>query len=169
MRCAPLDQRFSAILTDRYPERMATADLHETVAARLAVEGQRYTPNRRTIVEALARADRPLTIPDLRALDGTLAQSSTYRNLGVLEAAGVVRRVVTSDEFTRYELAEDLTGHHHHLVCSACGTVADVTVPRPLERALDQVAEQVVVETGFTVEHHRLDLVGTCPRCAASP
>lgn len=143
---------------------MATTDLHETAAGRLARDGQRYTRNRRAIVAALGATDRPLTIPDLLDRDGALAQSSAYRNLGVLEAAGVVRRVVSTDEFTRYELAEDLTGHHHHLVCSACGTVADFTVPPQLERALEEVADQVV-DTGFAVDHHRLDLVGRCDDC----
>ena len=32
-----------------------------------------------------------------------------YRNLSVLERAGVVQRIVTTDEWARYELAEDLT------------------------------------------------------------
>ena len=32
-----------------------------------------------------------------------------YRNLSILERAGVVQKVVTSDEWARFELAEDLT------------------------------------------------------------
>ena len=58
-------------------------------------------------------------------------QSSAYRNLAVLEHAGVVRRVITEGEFARFELTEELTEHHHHLICSRCGRVEDVTVPRP--------------------------------------
>ncbi|MDZ7733678.1 MAG: transcriptional repressor [Acidimicrobiia bacterium] len=83
----------------------------------------------------------------------------------MLERAGVVRRIVTSDEFARYELAEDLTGHHHHLICSRCGAVEDFTVSPHLERSLERTAGRVVENTGFTVEHHRLDLVGTCETC----
>jgi Fe2+ or Zn2+ uptake regulation protein len=144
---------------------MASADLHDTVAARLRGDGQRYTGNRRALVDALDAADRPLTIPELLDRDRRLAQSSAYRNLAVLDAAGVVRRIVTSDEFARYELAEDLTEHHHHLICSACGTIVDFTVPAQLETSLDRVAQRVVTDTGFTVEHHRLDLVGVCGDC----
>lgn len=33
-----------------------------------------------------------------------------YRNLGVLERAGVAVRIVTNDEFARFELAEDPAG-----------------------------------------------------------
>ena len=61
-----------------------------------------------------------------------LPQSSIYRNLSVLEQAGVVRRVITEDEFARYELTEAFTEHHHHLICSNCGKVEDVTIPGDL-------------------------------------
>ena len=56
----------------------------------------------------------------------------------MLERAGVVHRIVTADDFARYELAEDLTEHHHHLICSACGDVRDFTVSPELEGDLDR-------------------------------
>ena len=138
-------------------------DLHDTVAGRLRRDGQRYTGNRRVLVELLA--DGPLTIPELLGRDRRLAQSSTYRNLAVLERAGVVHRIVTSDEYARYELAEDLTEHHHHLICSSCGAVADFTVSPQLERSLTRAFDRVAGETGFRAASHRLDLVGRCARC----
>jgi Fe2+ or Zn2+ uptake regulation protein len=143
----------------------ATAELHETAAVRLRGVAQRYTKNRQAVVEVLATTDRPLTIPELLDHDDRLAQSSAYRNLAVLEQAGIVHRIVTSDEFARYELAEDLTGHHHHLICSRCGAVEDFTASKHLERSLDRAVHQVVSDTGFTVEHHRLDLIGQCGDC----
>src|SRR5689334_16108289 len=143
-------------------------DLHTTVHSRLRSDGQRYTTNRRVLVEALERSDRPLSIPDL--LDGRrdLAQSSAYRNLAVLERAGVVRRIVTHDDFARYELAEDLTEHHHHLICSRCGTVDDFTVTAALELELERALRRVASKHGFASASHRLDLVGTCARCNAA-
>ena len=139
------------------------AELHEIVATRLRRDGQRYTSNRRALVDLLA--DGPLTIPELLGRDRALAQSSTYRNLAVLEKAGVVHRIVTSDEYARYELAEDLTEHHHHLICSSCGAVADFTVSPQLERSLTKAFDRVAGETGFRAASHRLDLVGLCARC----
>ena len=100
-----------------------TLDLHATAASRLRDDGQRYTTQRRALVDLLESVDQPLTIPQLLEHHPGLAQSSAYRNLAVLERAGVVHRIVTSDEFARYELAEDLTHHHHHLICSSCGDV----------------------------------------------
>ena len=113
----------------------------------------------------LAATDRPLTIPEILAARRGLAQSSVYRTLVVLEQAGVVHRVVTHDEFARYELAEDLTGHHHHLVCSNCGRVEDLPASDSIERSVAAAVTQAARKVGFRTEHHRLDLVGTCADC----
>jgi Fe2+ or Zn2+ uptake regulation protein len=140
-------------------------DLHATAAARLKRDQQRYTTGRRALVDALAGAVRPVTMPELQRGHPDLALSSAYRNLAVLERAGVVRRIVTSDEHARFELAEDLTGHHHHLICGACGRVDDFTVSSQLERSLESALARIVEGTGFRPDHHRLDLVGTCSDC----
>ena len=141
------------------------SELHATAADRLRTDGQRYTASRRALIEALAAAERPATIPELLGSRPGLAQSSAYRNLAVLEQVGVVRRIVTSDEHARFELAEDLTGHHHHLVCGTCGLVEDFTVSHQLERSLESALARVADGSGFHVDHHQLDLVGTCSDC----
>jgi Fur family ferric uptake transcriptional regulator len=141
------------------------ADVHDTAARRLVAAGQRYTTGRRAVVEVLARARAPLSIPEVVASGRGIPQSSAYRSLAVLEQAGVVRRILTSGDFARYELAEDLTEHHHHLICAACGGVEDFTAPPALERSLRRAVEDVEGATGFSAAHHRLDLVGTCSSC----
>jgi Fur family transcriptional regulator, ferric uptake regulator len=143
----------------------ATADVHDVAAARLRRLDHRYSRGRRVLVDVLASAEAPLSIPQLLGRDGALKQSSAYRNLAVLEQAGVAHRIVTSDEFARYELAEDLTEHHHHLICSACGEVRDFTAPTRIEDDLDRALRRVASQHGFEPDHHRLDLVGTCSHC----
>ncbi len=143
------------------------SELHRIAAERLASAKQRYTATRKTIVEVLGAADRPLTLADVLAGgNGTLAQSSVYRNLSLLEGSGVIRKVVAADEFARFELAEDLSSHHHHLICSNCGTVADFTLPERVERSLNAALGSLASDRGFQDAHHRLDLVGTCSRCS---
>lgn len=144
---------------------VTATDLHDIATARLRKLGQRYTSGRRVLVQLLEDADGPLTIPQVLDLDGALAQSSVYRNLAVLEQALVVHRIVTNDDFARYELAEDLTEHHHHLICATCGDVADFTLDDKVEDDLDRVLGRVAAEVAFDVDHHRLDLVGTCSTC----
>ena len=143
-----------------------TDDLHTTAAERLGADDQRYTSQRRALVELMVALDQPLTIPQLLERQPGLAQSSAYRNLAVLERAGVVHRIVTAEKFARYELAEDLTHHHHHhLICSSCGDVTDFEVSEAMEEELESALAKVARRTGFRVSAHRLDLVGTCPAC----
>jgi Fe2+ or Zn2+ uptake regulation protein len=142
-----------------------TTDLHDIAAERLSLDGQRYTANRRAIVEILAASPKPLSLAEVLATNRTLAQSSVYRNMVVLEGAGVVRRVAATDEFARYELAEELTEHHHHLLCARCGSVEDVSLPDTVEQTIEAALVQAASTVGFRGTHHRLDLVGLCARC----
>ncbi|MDQ4098407.1 MAG: transcriptional repressor [Actinomycetota bacterium] len=142
-----------------------SGELHDTAAARLRQVQQRYTRGRHGLVEVLAAAGRPLSIPEILAADPSIPQSSVYRNLTVLEQARVVRKVHGGDEFSRFELAEELTAHHHHLVCVSCGSVDDYTVPLRFERSMAKAIDAISAETGFRAEFHRLDLVGVCARC----
>lgn len=139
--------------------------LNDAVALRLARQDQRYTRVRQALVETLAGAGRPLTIPEILAARPELPQSSAYRNVTGLIDAGVVRRVAGTDDHGRFELAEELSGHHHHLVCATCGKVDDVAPSPRLERALAEAARAAAEEQGYAVTDHRFDLVGVCPEC----
>jgi Fur family transcriptional regulator, ferric uptake regulator len=140
--------------------------VHDTATARLRAATQRYTGQRRRLIEILARAGQPLAIPDILRGRRGLAQSSVYRNLAALEVAGVVRRVKTGEEFAKYELSEELTGHHHHLICATCGRTEDVTLPPDLEHRLDTVLDRVARGADFADVVHRVDVLGTCSNCA---
>jgi Fe2+ or Zn2+ uptake regulation protein len=140
--------------------------LHAAVVQRLLDDGQRYTSQRRRLVEILARAGSPLSIPDILKGRRGLAQSSVYRNLSGLEQAGVVRRILTDEDHGRYELTEDLTSHHHHFMCSNCGRVQDVDLPSDLESSMDRALDRLAREAGFATVSHRLDLIGLCSDCS---
>lgn len=139
--------------------------LHTEVEFRLRAAGQRYTSQRRSLVDALRRLGRPVVAQDLVVGSRRVPQSSVYRNLAVLEQAGVARRVMTEEGTARYELAEDLTQHHHHLVCRVCGAVEDVTVPVRLERTVERALADAAARVAFEGVSHRLDLIGTCRNC----
>ena len=145
---------------------LAKSKMHVLAAlTRLRAAGQRVTKGRESLIAVLAATDHPLTLPEILAARPSLAQSSAYRNLTALEQADVVRRVNGADEFARYELAEDLTEHHHHLICSACGRVEDTAMPGAIETAIEDAIARVEREHGFAVQSHRLDLLGTCRAC----
>jgi Fe2+ or Zn2+ uptake regulation protein len=145
-------------------KRPVAVDLHTTVVGRLRAVGQRYTAQREALVVALERAGKPLSTAEIvEARTGP--QSSVYRNLSVLEHAGVARRVIAEGGFARYELTEELTEHHHHLICTRCGTVEDVTIPPDLETTMDRTVDRLARRSGFAKVRHRLDLMGTCRTC----
>jgi Fe2+ or Zn2+ uptake regulation protein len=151
----------------RPPDAAAGADdVHDTIDARLRAVGQRYTASRRALVSVLVDAAQPLAIPDIVTARRDLPQSSVYRNLAELEKAGVVRRIVTTGEFACYELTEDLTEHHHHLICSVCGSVSDCTVAPKLERDLAAALARAAHDRDFRIQAHRLDLVWVRAGCS---
>lgn len=144
---------------------MVKTNVDNEVAALLRQAEQRYTKGRRRLVAALQCGDGPLTITQILATDASLPQSSVYRNLTILEEVNAVTRIVTRDDFARYELAEHLTQHHHHLICSKCGDVADFSLDSQTESSLDRAFQRAAVKVGFDLEGHRLDLLGTCSLC----
>jgi Fur family transcriptional regulator, ferric uptake regulator len=144
---------------------MTTGDLHGVVEDRLRGVDQRYTAGRRAIIGLLVSAGHPVSIGDIAERLPDLPRSSAYRHLTDLEAAGIVRRVTANDEFTRFELAEDLTEHHHHLLCITCGKVIDVTLPAGFEQAVAKTIGQLADAEGFQPQSHRLDVLGVCAAC----
>lgn len=142
-------------------------DIHDEVGIRLAAVDQRYTAGRRAIIEVLAAAERPLTVPEITSRSPSVPVSSAYRSLTALVDAGVLRRVAGTDDHGRFELSEDLGGHHHHLLCDGCGVVSDISAYPRLERALADAARVAREETGFEVTGHRIDLLGRCTACTS--
>ena len=140
-------------------------DVDELVASQLQAAGQRYTSNRRRLISILLRSSKPLSINQILDMDPELAQSSAYRNLTVLEEAGSIARIVTSADHARYELAEEILEHHHHIICSPCGEILDFRLSDNIEETLEASLQEIADQLGFTLDTHRLDLIGTCTLC----
>jgi len=152
------------------PDHPTNAEaLHEAIEARLRLADQRYTSGRRRLVSFLVAADHPVSISEIEAALPTLPRSTAYRNLVDLQGAGVVRRVAAGDEFVRFELTEELTEHHHHLLCLHCGRVLDVASDPLFETAIADMAETLAARFAFTARDHRLDILGRCAQCSSDP
>jgi Fe2+ or Zn2+ uptake regulation protein len=137
------------------------------VEERLAESGVRFTGGRRRVVATLERADGPLSASEVHAnLAGDVPVSTVYRTLAVLEETGVVQPHHGSKGITRYEIAEWLAGHHHHLVCIKCGGVEDIELPQDLETRLERLVGQVSDMSAFSASGHSLEVEGRCTRCA---
>jgi len=150
------------------PVQMHATDdsLHDLVEVRLRRVDQRYTAGRRAMVELLVSRGHPVSISDIAAQLPEVPRSSAYRHLVDLQSAGVVRRIAANDEFARFELAEDLTEHHHHLLCTGCGRVIDVTPTPAFERTVAKMVQELAAQQEFHPTAHALDVVGHCADCA---
>ena len=141
-------------------------DTLQAAQLRLEARQMRFTPARRLVVELLLNRPGPQSAADLIAAGrGAIPISSLYRTLSVLKDSAVLDRFPDQAGVSQYELAEWLTGHHHHLTCVVCGSTSDVDVPKELEVAVTETASELGRRVGFEVTGHRLDLHGLCAQC----
>ena len=144
---------------------ISETEIDQLAASHLRSIDQRYTKNRRQLISILSNETKPLTINQILEIDSGLAQSSVYRNLSVLEEAGLVVRIITNDDHAHYELAEQILDHHHHIICSPCGEILDFHLSEKIEKALESSLKEIADNFGFSIDKHRLDLLGTCGDC----
>jgi Fur family ferric uptake transcriptional regulator len=53
--------------------------------------------------------------------------------------------------------------HHHHLICSGCGTVTDIA-----GCTIGEAVAALARQAGYVVERHWLEIEGRCPRCSTA-
>lgn len=144
---------------------MTTTD--REVAKRLHEQEVRYTTGRRAVVATLAGSAGPRSAAELHAeIGASVPLSSLYRSLTVLEEVGVVEPHFGAKGITRYELAEWLKGHHHHLICIDCGSVDDIELPKKLEKQVHGLVDQIGSIASFRPINHALEIEGLCRSCA---
>lgn len=98
-------------------------------------------------------------VGSLREAGYRISLPTLYRNLPLLEQAGIVRKVPGSGAAVWYE---HIWGreHHDHLVCNRCGRRVEFSYP-----AIEVLQEAVAREHGFELRGHRLELFGVCREC----
>lgn len=148
----------------RHPP-VPVGDLEEALAV-LRRQGGRVSAARRALLEALFRADGPVSAEHLAAgrdaRQRTLDLSSTYRSLEALEHAGLVRHVHLGHGAGLYELVTE--GEREYVVCERCGSARAVA---PSE--LDGVRAEIRRALGYRARFTHFPIVGLCGRCTAEP
>ncbi|HQZ14763.1 MAG TPA: transcriptional repressor [Acidimicrobiia bacterium] len=139
--------------------------LEDMALDKLEKNGSRLTKSRKLILSALEKTSKPLTVTQIAKFSSDIAQSSMYRNLTVLENAGLVTKIVNEHDFAFYELDEHVLGHHHHIRCTNCGTVNDVELSDTIEEQLDKTSKLIAKKYNFKNVEHFLDFSGLCANC----
>lgn len=133
---------------------------------RLRARGLRWTPQRRTLIDVLSRADGHVTGAELiercREIDPTTIPSTVYRTLDVLEELGLLRHSHGADG--REEFHVQPLASHGHLHCTSCGTTWEV----PADEAAG-IVEAMRRSRGFAVDLSHLSIAGQCAGCSGVP
>jgi Fur family transcriptional regulator, ferric uptake regulator len=97
---------------------------------------------------------------ELRRKGEQVGLATVYRHLQALSEEGSVDAIRDAHGETLYRQC-GTSMHHHHLTCRNCGRSVEVE-----GRAVEQWAEKVAAEAGFTDVGHTVELFGLCPQCA---
>jgi Fur family ferric uptake transcriptional regulator len=133
------------------------------IIATLRKQGYKLTPQRRAVVRTIASTHDHLTPT---AIYGKVRQEypkigfvTIYRTLEILNKLGFICEVHAGGNYRSYLMRRPLE-HHHHMICSDCGTVIDFT-----GCDLSELEQRLSRETGFEIESHLLEFLGRCRAC----
>lgn len=136
--------------------------LHEHMTKR----GLRSTDQRRLIVETFFQAPNHVSIEELlaqvRQQDSRVGYATVYRTLKLLTECGVAFERKFGDGLTRYELADEDSHHHDHLICVECTKIIEFEEPR-----IEELQEKIATRYGFALKSHKHEMYGTCAECQA--
>ena len=133
------------------------------IASMLRQQGYKLTPQRRAVLSEIALSREHFTPNDiydqLHQEHPDIGLVTVYRTLHMLAKLGLICKVHAGGSRQSYIMRRP-SGHHHHLICSHCGTVIDFT-----NCDLAELEQRLSQETGFKIESHLLEVVGCCRNC----
>ena len=139
----------------------AVPEIREELRSR----GQRWTPQRRLILEVLEATRGHVTGSELvercRTRDPETTPSTVYRTLDVLERLGYVSHSHSASGREEYHVLPER--EHAHLECRGCGRQSELDA-----RATAEIATAVERRSGFSADVGHMTIVGLCADCAAT-
>ena len=125
--------------------------------------GYKITPQRRTIIAAITATREHLTpaavYEVVRQQNPGIGLVTIYRTLEILAELGLICQIHIGGNCRSY-LIRRPSEHHHHLICSDCGTVIDFT-----DCDLHELETRLSKETSFKINGHLLEFLGQCRKC----
>lgn len=139
---------------------------YDDLKERLKVKGYKLTPQRKSILDVvIENQGKHLSSEEIYDIVKVSCQdiglATVYRTLTLLSELEVVSRIDLDDNCTRYELNTHQDDHqHHHLICSNCGLILEVSGD-----SLDELEKKIEVEYNFKITDHKLKFYGLCENC----
>jgi len=142
-----------------------TASQPPTTADELRGAGLRVTAARVALLETVRGGDHlgaEAIASGVRERVGHISVQAVYDALHALTSAGLIRRIEPAGSPARFE--GRVGDNHHHVLCRACGAVADVDCAvgdAPCLTASD--------DHGFSIDEAEVIYWGLCPACTNAP
>ena len=156
-------ERNGGFLPDRHDHGDCVEAALEEAIAVCGDRGVRLTPVRRRVLEIIWQGHRPLgAYAILEVLSGeghSSAPPTVYRALEFLLTQRLVHRLSSLNAFVGCSRPGH-PGAGQFLLCTACGTAAELNDP-DIERAIEHGA----AAEGFVCRDHTVEISGLCPRC----
>ncbi len=118
----------------------------------------RLTPSRLAVVAAVLSQKGHFTVDDVSQRCPRVGRATVFRTMRLLTETEIVCRVLMEDGSLHYRLSG--RGHHHHVVCVACGNVQDLD-----QCAVSGILDGLSQSTGYEIEGHWLEFYGRCNNC----
>ncbi len=145
------------------PDQGGRTDLMNDAEALCRVRGRRFTQQRRTLLDRLLAAGRPVTAYELLDLvrpdDAAITSASIYRSLEFLIEVGLAHRLDSTRSFVACG-QPDHPHAGHFLICRKCGTVVEAD-----DKRIAQATEDLGERHGFRLDHRTVELTGVCGPC----
>ena len=129
----------------------------------LRQRGYKITPQRRSILKSIIKSHEHLTpsaiYERVRRENPGIGLVTIYRTLEILAELGLICEMHAGGNCRSY-LMRRPSEHHHHLICSGCGTVIDFT-----DCDLGKLEQRLSRENNFTINGHLLEFLGQCSDC----
>lgn len=130
----------------------------DLIIERLELRGHRITASRRRVLDAVLAQSGHFSVDDVLNATRKVGRATVFRTMRLLLDLNIVCRVMLDGGNLQYRVSS--RGHHHHLVCNACGRIEDFTTcdVEPLVQELTRAMK-------YQIDGHWLEVYGRCESC----
>ena len=133
-----------------------------TILIELRKKGYRITPQRESIILAVAHSPKHLTAEDLaeelKGYSGNINIATIYRTLDLLWQEGFACRNDLSEGKSVYAAYQH--GPHIHLVCRKCDRILDADI-----QILNSLGKDLTAQYHFQPDLEHFSVFGVCQNC----
>ncbi len=134
----------------------------DQMLSKLKANDFRLTPQRLAVLKVLAVSEGHPSVERIyetvRAEFPTTSIATIYKTVNLLKQLDEVLELGFPDGSNRYDGNKPYP--HPHVICTHCKKIID-----PNLGSLQDMTNEVIIETGFQIHNHRVDFFGTCREC----